>query len=75
MKVIFKEGLRLGLKRFNEGNEIDIPDKFAAMLIRGGKVEPANDKPAMKTPKKAEEEEEKPKKSYKTRHIKAEDTD
>jgi hypothetical protein len=76
MKIIISETMRFGTNRFEEGEEVDLPDRFALALIAHGKASDAGDKPAKKA-KKAEEpdEEEKPKKDYKTRQIKAEDTD
>ena len=76
MKIVLNADLRVGTRRFADGDEVDLPDRFAQALVNAGKATAANDKPAKKQKKAADPvEEERPKKDYKTRQIKAEDSD
>lgn len=72
MKLVALKAIRLGNRRYAEGDEFEWPDRYAASFIRAGQaVEATGKKPAKK---KAEPEPEaKDKKTYKTRQVKAED--
>lgn len=79
MKLVANGSIRLGSRRYAEGDEFDMPDRqLAGILVRTGKAALADDRPKKKAKaeKQAEEPpEDKKKKTYKTRQIKAEDGD
>lgn len=76
MKIVATRDMRFGMTQLAEGEEIDLPDDFAKRLIHAGHATEAGDKPAKKArAAKDETKEEPPKKEYKTRQIKAEDSD
>jgi hypothetical protein len=77
MKIVMTRTMRLGNRRVMEGEEIDLPDKFARQFLRVGHATEAGEKKPGKA-KPAEKAEATPKddkKTYKTRRLKAEDND
>lgn len=69
MKLIAQGTLRFGTKRYAEGEEFDVPDKFARALIASGQATEAG-----KGEAEAETSPPPKKKTYKTRKLEAEDT-
>jgi hypothetical protein len=70
MKIVFNETTRFGTNRFEEGQEVEIPDRIAEGLIAAGKATAANGKKPKKAAEAKEAKEEA--KSYKTRQLHAE---
>ena len=79
MKIAFTTDMKLGLNRFAAGDEFDIPDeRFAQALIAAGHAKAAEGSRKGR-PKEAETRRERTRSpsqsNYKTRQIKAEDSD
>lgn len=75
MKVTVAKAMRLGNRRVVAGEEIEVPDRLARLLIRSGRLRSADAGTAAPEESAPTNEEEEPKKkrTYKTRQMKAED--
>jgi hypothetical protein len=71
MKIIATRAMRLGRRKLEEGDEIDLPDRFARHFLHAGYGREAETGPADADGKPAKPAA--PARKYRTRQVKAED--